>query len=105
MQQPILLELESPLKICGTFSKLIKVTSMDSTQICSGFLITVNSLLKAITFFWVIMSIEVNTHSKRFVFYLPTRSSIQGTFFFSEETTNALQSTEFTDFMTNVRIF
>jgi hypothetical protein len=105
MQQPILLELESPLKICGTLSILIKATSMGSTQICSGFSITANSLLKAITSFWVIMSIEVNTHSKRFVFCLPTRSSIQGTFFSSEETTNALQSTEFTDFMTNVRVF
>ena len=83
LSQPILLELEAPLKICGEqrsigmFPRLspivVKVISMVNTPIFFVSSNTVDFHLSRIISSSVIMSIVANNLSKRYVYYLPTR--------------------------------
>lgn len=67
MQQPIFLELEAPLKICGTY-QITQVTSMDSILTSLDFLITASTLLSPIISFSEIMLTEANFHFKQSVY-------------------------------------
>lgn len=62
----------------------------------------VDSLLKQIISFLVIMLIVVNSHLKRFACCLPTKLSILKTSSCFEATMNVHLSIEFMDFMMNV---
>lgn len=83
LQQPILLDLEAPLKICGKFLHFVKFKKllyiffyliyqeiyMDSTLIYCVYLSMVAFLQKQTIYFWVIMLIVGNSPWKLFVFY------------------------------------
>ena len=75
---------------------------MDNTMIFFVYLSTVAFLLSPTTSSLEITSTAENRASKQFVFFWPTKSNIQRTSSFSEETMNLLPSTGFTDSMTNV---
>ncbi len=82
LSQPILLELEAPLKICGIkiihffrcflFCIIIifQVIFMVNILIYYVYLIMVDFLRNRIIYFWVIMQIVGNNHLKLFVYYL-----------------------------------
>lgn len=110
LSQPILLELEAPLKICGQFQRLLleppvglalfsadlkkncvqpQVTSMDSTQICWDSLSTAASLQRPTTFSWGTTWTEGSSLWRPSAFYSPTRSSTLRTSSCSEATTSA----------------
>ena len=77
---------------------------MGNTQTCCDCLNMEDFHQNQIICFLEIMLTEENSHWKLFVYFQHTKSNIQRTFFYYEETMNVLVSTEFTGFMTNVRI-
>jgi len=72
-------------------------------MICSDFLNMEDSRQKQIICSLETMWTEVNSHLKQFASFLPTKSSIQRTSSFSEETTNAQVLTESMDSMTSAK--
>ena len=116
ISQPILLELEAPIKVCiGIYYskyKSLRLTNIfhrfvviytDSITTCSAFSNTAVSLPKQITSSWATMSIEGNNPWKRSASFSPTRSSIPRISSSCEETTSVLRSTVSTGFMMNAR--
>lgn len=111
INQPILLELEAPIKICGMRSlqvsrftpNLIKVIFTVNITICCDCLNMEDSRQKQIISSSAITWIVESSPSKRYVFCWHTRSNIQKTFLSSEATTSALVSTESMGFTTSVR--
>lgn len=63
ISQPILLELEAPIKVCGKFHDFLssnQVMSMANTTIYSTFSSVAASLQRLTIYFWVTTSIEAN---------------------------------------------
>lgn len=117
ISQPILLDLEAPLKICGKYSlrmwnvdgllmkqTMLQAIFMASIMIFCDYLNTAVSLPKQIISFWAIMSTEENNLWKRSACFWPTRSNTPRTSLSCEETTNVRVSTVFMDFTTNVSL-
>ena len=124
ISQPILLELEAPIKASNSSSFLTSI-SMKATL---RFMLTTDVLrirfagiyMANITIFFVssntvdshqrltisslvTMSIEVNSPSKPYAYFSHTRSSILRTFLFSVETMNVPQSTVYMGFTMSAR--
>ena len=104
MQQPIFLELEAPLKICGTLLDT-QGTSMDNILTYSDSSITESILPRPTICSLAIMSIEENFPSKLSVYSWHIRLSTQEISSFFVETMSAPQSIEFMAFTISVHIF
>ena len=128
LSQPILLELEAPLKICGMYmtrfilfhgnmwlifivfapegnwvSKMFQVTFTASIMIFSGYLNMEGFLQSRITCFWETMLTEESSHLRQFVFSLHTRLNTQRISFCSGVTMNVQASIGYMVSMMNVR--
>lgn len=64
MQQPIFLELEAPLKICGSYETM-QATSTDNTPTCFGCSTTANIHLNPTICSWATMWIAASTRWRR----------------------------------------
>jgi len=76
LSQPMLLELEAPLKICGLFLLLenkLQATCMDNTWTCSGSSNMAAFRLNRTTFSSEITLIAASKASKLFAYFSPTR--------------------------------
>ena len=116
LSQPILLELEAPLKICGKLKSSLpyymnilnflrfQEISMVNTQIYCDYSNTAVFLPRRTICFWGTMSIVENNLLKLSVYWWHIRLNILKTFSYSEEITSVLVSTESTVSMMNVRL-
>lgn len=97
----MLLELEAPIKICGT-SSLIQATFTDNTPTWLNYSNTPVSLETPTTYFWGTTSTGENSQSRQSASCWPTRSKILKIFSCSEATTSAPASIVSTASMTSV---
>jgi hypothetical protein len=103
LEQPMLLELEAPIKICGK-PPSTQATSTDSSPTSSSSSSTPASPEKPTTSSWATMSTAANSPSRPSASCSPTRSKTQRTSSSLGATTSALALTAFTASMTSVRV-
>ena len=111
LKQPILLELEAPLKVCGDvhgqYYDLLRLFEYGAFPPESNYLFLgdyVDRGKQSLETICLLLAYKIKYATKKGSKKLIPFSDTQRTFFFFEAITNALQSTESTASMTNVNV-